>query len=652
MAATDADERFSLLEMDLPSTTTPAAKAAPVASKPTPTVSPLQEGRTALLAAPSLTALDSVAHTIATKFPAADHPLRVELRPLYRALVVTFLWIRLWGSLSRAVRERPALVQIAPTRETLPTTEPHRANYRKYAGEWRAFIPHTGRAIRPGDRVLLGRKDGSRLTSAYVGRLINTSYFGGTLAEFTDELPAVAVVESTPVAESTPAAESAQEPTTSSTGSLADALSAISGESTSNAAVAALGSMAGGQLAGVGFTTAQGYVDALAHGVKRATADSYLATLATRYQYTTAQLAALTVTIIPETVLPVGDGIAHTFEGPSVFDEARAKRHEAAQALRKTRDAAAVAFAQTFTTTAADVDAWWEIGWDGHGSITRGELLAAVGRAPEPKVPETQLGRTMDSLRRTHDCALVQPPAGIRRRWQIGRGAQHTAFVGSEYGRVLAIVDLLPDGTLRWEGDAGISAEVRAEYERLTADEVLRPGDVTSWLGQILRYQYGARRSAHNFLVPPARRDEARELCTKLSSVWARGSWVYGRMNADGTAEVGKFVTDVASILGALLVAASDEIAAAEQLWQATVDAAAKKGEKVGARAAANALTRHDGERPADGLSARIDGLRILGDSALAPLRARVAALRASIIAAVDEAADGTALRAAMLELK
>jgi hypothetical protein len=649
MAATDADERFSLLEMDLPSTTTPAAKAAPVASKPTPTVSPLQEGRTALLTAPSLTALDSVAHTIATKFPDAGHPLRVELRPLYRALVVTFLWLRLWGSLSRAVRERPALVQIAPTRETLPTTEPHRANYRKYAGEWRAFIPHTGRAIRPGDRVLLGRKDGSRLTSAYVGRLINTSYFGGTLAEFTDEPPSnataiTAAITTAPDIESTT-------PTTS-TGSLVDALGAISGESTSNAAVAALGSMVGGQLAGVGFTSAQGYVDALAHGVKRATADSYLAHLTSRYQYTTAQIAALTVTIIPETVLPVGEGIAHTFEGQSVFDEQRAARREAAAALRKTQDAAAVAFAQTFTTTAADVDAWWEIGWDGHGSITRGELVTAVGRAPEPKVPETQLGRTMDSLRRTHDCALVQPPAGIRRRWQIGRGAQHAAYVGSEYGRVLAIVDLLPDGTLRWEGDAGISAEVRAEYERLTADEVLRPGDVTSWLGQILRYQYGARRSAHNFLVPPARREEARELCTRLSSVWARGSWVYGRMNADGTAEVGKFVTDVASILGALLVAASDEITAAEQLWQATVDAAAKKGEKVGARAAANALTRHDGERPADGLSARIDGLRILGDTALAPLRARVAALRASIIAAVDEAADGTALRAAMLELK
>jgi hypothetical protein len=107
MAATDADERFSLLEMDLPPTTIAAApKAAPVAQKPAPTVTPLQEGRTALLAALSLTALDSAAHTIATKFPDASHPLRVELRPLYRALVVTFLWVRIWASVSRAVLAR------------------------------------------------------------------------------------------------------------------------------------------------------------------------------------------------------------------------------------------------------------------------------------------------------------------------------------------------------------------------------------------------------------------------------------------------------------------------------------------------------------------------------------------------------------------
>jgi hypothetical protein len=136
--------------------------------------------------------------------------------------------------------------------------------------------------------------------------------------------------------------------------------------------------------------------------------------------------------------------------------------------------------------------------------------------------------------------------------------------------------------------------------------------------------------------------------------VWSRGSWVCGRLNAEtGEAEIGKYVTDVASILGAILVAASTEVATVEQAWSKTVDDAKAKGNKVSARAAAGALARLDGDKPSDALLARVTSLAgVLGEGPLAPLRARVAALRADMQRALDEASDTTSARAAMLELE
>jgi hypothetical protein len=114
---------------------------------------------------------------------------------------------------------------------------------------------------------------------------------------------------------------------------LAGALGAISAEGASNAAGSGAGSMAGGQLAYAGFTSAAGYVTALANGVKAGTAESYRATLRSRFGYTPEQLAALQVTIIAESALPVGAGITHApTSGVSVADMTReqARAHFAA----------------------------------------------------------------------------------------------------------------------------------------------------------------------------------------------------------------------------------------------------------------------------------------------------------------------------------
>lgn len=371
---------------------------------------------------------------------------------------------------------------------------------------------------------------------------------------------------------------------------------------------------------------------------------------------TVAQIAALTVTTIHQAALPEGVGVVvdNTVNGQDIFARQRAERMAAAQVVRDTADATTLALAQRLVV-ADSPDAWWEIGWRGVGSITRAELVAATGSvtlAPEPKISSTQLARTIDSLRGTHDAAQVATrPRGVKVRWQIGRGAQHAAYVGAEYGQVLAIVDLHTDNTLMFDGDVTIADEVRAEYSRLCGDEVLRPGDVTTWLQQVLRRSHGAMRSGERFLLAPQHKGAARDLCSRVAAVWSVGNWTLGRLGADGVPELGVTYQDVATVIGGIWQGLANEVAEAEERWTKTVADAAATAKKPGVRASVNELERLDGAKPGEGLVARLGQLAIIGEGPLAPLRARVTALRACVKAALDEANDPTAERFANLEL-
>jgi len=457
--------------------------------------------------------------------------------------------------------------------------------------------------------------------------------------QYVRPFPAPAAAPAAPAAAPAPAAH----------GTLLDALQGAAGESAANAATQGAGSLAGGQLRTVGFTTAEGYVTALRNGVKAGTAASYRDTLRNQFGWTVAQVAALTVTILPEGDLPVGEGVTFVPAGPDVFDAQRQARAAAQAQLRATADAATVALAQQLVAKADSTTAWLSIGWRGVGNISRGELLAACGEAPMAKVTSTQLTRALDGLRGQYDAARIDVglPAGVRVRWQIGRGSQHAAYVGAEYGRVLAIVDLHKDGTLHWEGDQAICAEVQARFKALVDEEVLRPGDVTAWLSALLCDRFGAIEDGHDYLVPPEHRDAARTLCRQISRIWGT-AWKQGGLDADGKPEVGRLVDSVGGILGGILQGVTARVEQVEQLWAQTV--AQANGKPVGARAAATALARIDGEIGKQGLAAFIDGYRILGEGPLAALRARVTALRVQIQRAVD-AADGTAQRFAVLEL-
>jgi hypothetical protein len=416
------------------------------------------------------------------------------------------------------------------------------------------------------------------------------------------------------------------------------------------------GSLADGTMRGVGFSTAQGYVTALANGVKQATAAHYVGILRGQYGYTDTQIAALTVTVIAESALPVGAGIVHdhTVNGKTALDLRREAAVEAAKVIRETADATTLALAQRLIVDDSP-DAWWEIGWTGMGAgnITRGELVAATGSdelAPKVKVDSTALTRTIHCLRGTHDADMVTTrPVGVKVRWQIGRGQQHAAYVGAEYGKVLAIVDLNSDGTLTFDGDATIADEVRTEYNRIRSTEELQPGDVTAWLSSVLRSQHGAVRSGDRYLVSPKHKAGARELCNKIAAVWSVGGWVRGRL-VDGVPELGVTYQDVATVIGGIWQGIAAEVTEAEDRWVKTVTDA--KGGRVGVRACTNEIERIDGAKPGDGLVARINGMALIGEGPLKVLRDRVTALRAKVAAALVEANDPTAERFANIELK
>jgi hypothetical protein len=443
------------------------------------------------------------------------------------------------------------------------------------------------------------------------------------------------------------------EPTTEPTGlSLAQTLTGMAAPVTGTSS----GSLRDGTMRGVGFNSAAGYVTALSNGVKQATAAQYVGTLRGSYGYNDAQIAALTVTIIPEGDLPQSQNptvVDARVNGMDIFDERRKARAEAAKHVKETADATTLALAQRLIVDDSP-DAWWEIGWTGHGAgnITRGALVAVTGSeelAPDAKVDSTNLTRTVHSLSGTHDADMVTTrPQGVKVRWQIGRGKQHAAYVGAEYGKVLAIVDLNSDGTLTFDGDATIADEVRTEYNRLRDEEILRPGDVTAWLSAVLRKNYGAVRSGDRYLVSPQHKAGARELCSKIAAVWSVGGWVRGRL-VDGVPELGVTYQDVATVIGGIWQGVAAEVTEAEDRWSKTVaDAKAAKGGKVGARACANELTRIDGEKPGDGLLNRINAMGMIGEGPLAALRIRVGTLRGAVLKAQSEVDDTDARYAAM----
>jgi hypothetical protein len=331
---------------------------------------------------------------------------------------------------------------------------------------------------------------------------------------------------------------------------LVDTLQGIGHEASSNAAVQGAGSMAGGQLRGVGFSTAAGYVTALANGVKQATADSYKSTLRGSYGYTEAQIAALVVTVIPEAAaLPVGPGIVHRVTSGKSVDQmtpAEVKAHWAkpivsgeTETMRSVRDAMR---SGEIMAVAGAVSSGVAIAWDGLGEFKRSEMLAVLAEAklPEawvkaPTSPKALAGlvvtgenrhgliakpERMVKGQRKHRVVMIDGmPRSYLSRWTIQQPSH--GEVGEHAGTILATATVWVDGSITVEGDENIRARVETEYNRRRDEEVYEAGQVTAWLQEIITGQWHGIKH-YGWYIPAKHAAAAQRLYDAVERKWGR----------------------------------------------------------------------------------------------------------------------------------
>lgn len=324
-------------------------------------------------------------------------------------------------------------------------------------------------------------------------------------------------------------------------GDLVTALGSIAAQGVSNAAVQGAGSMAGGQLAGVGFTTREGYITALRNGVKKSTYEHYLTILHTTYGMTTGDINALGLPgPMAETALPNGAGIKHTPTGPSVFDRPRADRAfvvgpkeapvERVDVTLKSTDLVAGAVAEGHHAIVA---------WEGTSGTTRGALMAAltsIGRqdwAPKAPNARAQAGSAIASL--SSSGLLVRAmrkgeESGLatgEHVWTCGL-VNHTGQVGQQFGQV-TLRFKLSGAVLSFEGPTNVGAAVVANFEGRMAAELFKSSDVTGWLSRTIRWRLdGVRFGALGWLVPARNVAAAKQLCESVQAAGFGGGWVTG----------------------------------------------------------------------------------------------------------------------------
>jgi len=322
------------------------------------------------------------------------------------------------------------------------------------------------------------------------------------------------------------------------TSTLLGSLEQIAGEGTANANVAGAGSMAGGQLAGVGFTSREGYLTAIRNGVPAHTHASYLETLRTRYGMTAAELAALPGAMAA-TALPEGPGIVHTPTGPSIFDRPRAERAfvlgPAAVPTVSAEPPPNVTLVPGQLVAGAVADGHGVLlGWRGDGQLTRGDLLGALdaigmaGATPETTSARAQAGRAVVALNATGYIVRTErrasgATAGVS-RWTVG-SAHHTGNVGDTFGTTVLIVTLAGT-TLSVDGDQQLGRRVLEAYNAAIATEVYQAADITAWLGRTLRARYDAVRFGVGWYVPARHAAAAGQLCEAVSAIGWGADWI------------------------------------------------------------------------------------------------------------------------------
>jgi hypothetical protein len=602
--------------------------------------------------------------------------------------VLALVWVRLWGMLGQGVTGRPSLVRpltapapipapiaapvavaapVAAPVAVQPQATPHAARWIPVAGSspLRFQALTTGPVMpRPvvGSRLRVVTK-GGKVAMKYVASIVDARG-AGTLCEVSDEPIADPVAAPVEIA-----AESAQEPTSENSTLLGD-LTSIATEGASNAATTTAGSLAGGQLRGVGFSSAQGYVTALAHGVKLATADIYLNVLRDQFHYSAEQRAALTVTIIAESTLPVGPGIIHMPSGVNAMDMTPAQR----RALWKTtatptaQNATEIARAETRAaeTRSDEMRSMLIAGLvaDGMGIVIapgdanrgvsqeRAPLVAALTEAgfrdlaPGVKSNKAQFGAVMQTLnggglrtraaKKKHATAW---PSDVASRWIVDR-PNDAAVLGSAGDKEL-IAELTTDDEIRFVGGTTeLRERVIAAFDERTDGECYTASDLLGWFKRKLHNEFYAVKS-DGFIYCPgsdAHCNRIRNFTNAALPFLGRGIGVGELASKAGMAD------GIARTLSA-------EIAAVRKAYENNKADASKAAARKAAEAGKSAADQELAARRADAspeaaanrvkdlskAAARVEGFReLLGPTAHAPLKAAVDELRSTLNALCD----------------
>jgi hypothetical protein len=309
-------------------------------------------------------------------------------------------------------------------------------------------------------------------------------------------------------------------------------LAAIAQQGLSNASVQGIGSLRGGQLRMVGFSTAEGYITAIRNGVPARTHAEYIVQLRTRFGLNTAALESLRLPgPMAVTALPVGEGIAHTPTGPSIFDKPKAERAFVVGPKDTTEIAPSVKLEHGSMVAGAVAEGHGVlVGWSGKGKLTRGALVEAIASA-EAKAPlaasaRAQAGRVMSTLTGLGFVVRVarENKAVGTTMWTVGK-VNHKSLVGSELGSVEMRVTLNANGELATEGNVALGERVRTEYQLALDSEIYQAADITGWLGRTLMLTYSAVRFGVGWYVPACHADAAGKLCAAVAAVWGT-DWI------------------------------------------------------------------------------------------------------------------------------
>jgi hypothetical protein len=432
------------------------------------------------------------------------------------------------------------------------------------------------------------------------------------------------------------------------------------------------GSLADGTMRAVGFSTAEGYVTALANGVKRATADSYLATLRLAYGYNGAQLGALKVTIIPEVALPVGPGIVHMPTGPDIFSKGYK-----APGTQVATEAAVVAVITPGTLIANLLqDRKGKIFGAGRADRrathrTRAELVAAletIGRAdlaPRLKTSKAQFGEVMRSLnapgqkmkawnvtRADVRKACQEWPADLASRWCVGV-LDGTDSLGSLGDKVL-IADLTEANEIRFIGGSDtLRQKVTEAFTARIGEQTYNATDILNWFRAVMTSEFHMVQWA-SFMFIPGNEEQTGPVCAFVNAL--RG--VMSRSIGEIDAVTGE------GLLHGLAEGLSDEISEIEERYELACDLARKRdrAKLLKANPAASDVELELCERRAvvlpeaatslvRALNEKADKVKgyetMLGTEVVKPVRDAIASLRATL----EPLCDSTSAMAAVIEL-